>query len=122
MSRVGAFLEESGLKQEFQDQSAEFMKKGMKIVFKTIGDAVDASANPKPAQEAKRTPRRVVADEEEDDPYAVLGVRRSATDEVVQAAYRALSKTAHPDNGGSDEAQRELNLAYEQIMKERGGS
>ena len=32
------------------------------------------------------------------DPYKVLGISPSATDEEVKAAYRELAKKYHPDN------------------------
>ena len=32
------------------------------------------------------------------DPYQVLGVPSTATDEEVKKAYRTLSKTSHPEN------------------------
>lgn len=35
-----------------------------------------------------------------DNPYSVLGISRDAPDAVVEAAYRALAKEKHPDNGG----------------------
>lgn len=39
-----------------------------------------------------------------DDPYEVLGVNPSATDEQVQKAYRALARKCHPDADPSAEA------------------
>ena len=53
------------------------------------------------------------------DPYEVLGVRSDSPIEVVEAAYRALAKQAHPDAGGSTEVMTSLNEAVAQIRKER---
>ncbi len=60
------------------------------------------------------------------DPYKVLGVARTATDEEVKKAYRNLARKYHPDNySGSDladlasEKMKEINEAYDQIQKER---
>ena len=54
-----------------------------------------------------------------DDPYARLYVRDDAPLNVVKAAYRALSKECHPDVGGSPEAFKQINEAYEKIRKMR---
>ena len=62
------------------------------------------------------------------DPYSVLGVSPSATEDEIKKAYRALAKKYHPDvNNGSPEAERrmkEVNEAYSAVMKLRreGGS
>lgn len=65
------------------------------------------------------------------DPYRVLGVSREATDEEIKKAYRRLSRKYHPDaninNPNKDQAEerfKEVQQAYDQIMKEReyGGS
>ena len=53
------------------------------------------------------------------DPYTVLGVSPSATDEEIAKAYRAMARKYHPDlNPGDAEAARkmnEINAAYDQI-------
>ena len=57
------------------------------------------------------------------DPYSVLGVSSSATDDEIKKAYRALAKKYHPDvNNGSSDAElrmKEINEAYSAIMKMR---
>ena len=52
------------------------------------------------------------------DPYQVLGVSRSASDEEVRSAYRRLAQLHHPDhNGGS----REAAAAYKRPSDEELG-
>lgn len=60
------------------------------------------------------------------DPYSVLGVSRNATEEEIKKAYKALSRKYHPDaninNPDKDKAEekfKEIQAAYQQIMKER---
>lgn len=64
------------------------------------------------------------------DPYRVLGIDSSATDEEVKKAYRKMAMKYHPDRvaGMSEEMQRnaaeqmkEINQAYE-VIKERRAS
>jgi hypothetical protein len=47
------------------------------------------------------------------DPFAVLQIDPSATIDEVRAARRRLAFDRHPDRGGSVEAMRELNLAFD---------
>ncbi|MCR4777480.1 MAG: DnaJ domain-containing protein [Lachnospiraceae bacterium] len=63
------------------------------------------------------------------DPYQVLGVNRNASDEEIKKAYRELSRKYHPDSyeGNpladlAEEKFREVQDAYDEIMKFRGGS
>lgn len=60
------------------------------------------------------------------DPYRVLEISESATNEEIKKAYRRLSRKYHPDaninNPRKDEAEmkfKEVQQAYDQIMKER---
>lgn len=62
------------------------------------------------------------------DPYSVIGVSPSATDEEVKSAYRELVKKYHPDNYANNpladlasEKMKEINEAYDEIMKMREG-
>jgi hypothetical protein len=51
-------------------------------------------------------------------PLAVLGLTPPVTADQVKAAYRRLSKTAHPDHGGSVQAFVILRDAYERALAE----
>ena len=62
------------------------------------------------------------------DPYKILGVSPTATDDEVKAAYRALARKYHPDKyRDSDlaemagEKMKEINAAYDEVQKIRAG-
>jgi DnaJ-class molecular chaperone len=49
-----------------------------------------------------------------DDPYAILGVPKSASDEDIRRAFRKLAKELHPDvTRGTDERFKKVSSAYE---------
>ena len=61
------------------------------------------------------------------DPYSILGIPRTATDDEVKAAYRNLARKYHPDNYTDDnplkdlakEKMQEINNAYDEIQRTR---
>jgi tetratricopeptide (TPR) repeat protein len=63
------------------------------------------------------------------DPYSVLGVTPSASDEELKKAYRELVRKYHPDNYHNNplsdlaqEKMKEINEAYDQVTKGRSGN
>ncbi|MCD7928356.1 MAG: DnaJ domain-containing protein [Oscillospiraceae bacterium] len=62
------------------------------------------------------------------DPYQVLGVKSDASDEEIKRAYRELARKYHPDNYQNnpladlaEEKMKEINEAYDAILKQRSG-
>ena len=62
------------------------------------------------------------------DPYSVLGVSQTASDDEVKKAYRELARKYHPDNYQdnpladlAEEKMKEINEAYDTITKQRAG-
>lgn len=60
------------------------------------------------------------------NPYEVLGITPGASDEEIKKAYRTLSRKYHPDanvnnpnKAQAEEKFKEIQQAYQQIMKER---
>ena len=61
------------------------------------------------------------------DPYSVLGIKPTATDEEIKKAYHNLARKYHPDKYGEDnplrdiaqEKMQEVNAAYNEITRMR---
>lgn len=63
------------------------------------------------------------------NPYKVLGVKEGASYDEIKRAYRELAKRYHPDryrdnplSDLADEKMREINEAYDFLMKNAGGA
>ncbi|TGV03733.1 TerB family tellurite resistance protein [Flavivirga rizhaonensis] len=64
-----------------------------------------------------------------DNAYKILEIDKSATDDDIKKAYRKMAKKYHPDKVihlgkehqvGAEEKFRQVQVAYEQLQKERG--
>ncbi|MDO4518084.1 MAG: J domain-containing protein [Bacillota bacterium] len=62
------------------------------------------------------------------DPYKVLGINENATEAEIKEAYRALARKYHPDKYANnpladlaEEKMREVNEAYDMLMKGNSG-
>ena len=60
------------------------------------------------------------------NPYEVLGISQTASDEEIKKAYRSLSRKYHPDanvnnpnKAWAEEKFKQVQQAYDQIMKEK---
>ncbi len=54
------------------------------------------------------------------NPFTVLGVNMTATEDEVKAAYKEKAWEAHPDHGGNNEQMVKVNAAYDVIKRFKG--
>jgi DnaJ-domain-containing protein 1 len=90
--------------------AAAFLNKLNGLVDYVVTD--EAAAEMRSGSGVGATPKTPTA-------YDVLGVSPNAPVEVIQAAWRALMIKYHPDRGGSEEAAKKINEAFEAIKRER---
>jgi len=77
-----------------------------------VAMGLDTSGNPK-------VPSQVGGN----DPYKVLGLKSTATEEEVRTRYRKLMFILHPDTAASEGTEyscQQVTEAYQKIAKERG--
>jgi hypothetical protein len=62
---------------------------------------------------------RWLASLEQQDPYRSLGVSPLDSTDAIRARYHQLALERHPDRGGSPDAMKDLNEAYDRIVGHR---
>jgi hypothetical protein len=91
-------------------------------------DAAIAGQQPHAAHQAPPTPAEEAATDELGRAFEALGLAPSATQDEVQARFRALAKEWHPDRFTNDAPKldeagvrmRQINVAYSVICEARG--
>lgn len=61
---------------------------------------------------------QIEIEHKEYDPFAILGIDRTSSDQEIKKRYRELTKTMHPDKGGDPEKFKELAKAYQALTNE----
>ena len=107
------------------------MDAAVKKFQETVSDTSDiwkkaTEETVKAVEESKIEKKKNDIEEKVRDPYQVLGISRSASDEEIKKAYRTLSRKYHPDanvnNPNKEQAEerfKQVQQAYDQIMKEK---
>ena len=99
-------------------------------VSRYIGDLSKTLFNPEMIMEFKKRSgidltgmSGSVSGETDFDPYRIMGLDKTASDEEVKTRYRQLLRKLHPDTSeveGTDTLFLLVTAAYEAIKKERG--
>ncbi|RNA03877.1 translocation SEC63-like protein, partial [Brachionus plicatilis] len=61
---------------------------------------------------------QIEIEHKEYDPFAIIGIDRSATDQEIKKRYRERAKVMHPDKGGDAKKFEELAKAYQALTDE----
>ncbi|CAF1011511.1 unnamed protein product [Brachionus calyciflorus] len=61
---------------------------------------------------------QIEVEHKEYDPFIILQLDRSASDQEIKKKYREMTKTMHPDRGGDPEKFKELAKAYQALTNE----
>jgi len=103
----------------FQELSGEMMdpQKLMEMASRAMGIDLDQLAGMMGRGAQANTQGATMG-----DPYQILGLDRSASDDDIKKRYQDLMKRLHPDvaGEGTNFLATMVNLAYQQIGKERG--
>jgi hypothetical protein len=54
------------------------------------------------------------------DPFSDLGVNENASDDEIKRAWKKAMAQHHPDRGGDPEKAKNINSAFQEIMRRRG--
>ncbi|RKH99301.1 J domain-containing protein [Corallococcus sp. AB004] len=95
---------------------SEVFRADAKMRTHPVKDTADADAR---FVEVKDRLDKWLSAVQEQCPYQTLGVSPLDTPDVIRARFHALALERHPDRGGSAEQMREVNDAYERILKHR---
>jgi hypothetical protein len=100
----------SGLKEYAED----FAEEAAAEIAEKASHAAGSQVNAQNRRRGERAQGRSATRQRDAAPthYDILGVNPKAPQEVIQAAYKALSRIHHPDAGGSTLEMKRINQAY----------
>ncbi len=107
------------IQRNLNDILADLQRATRERFNRIMGEAIDAEALLRFARQMGGFPG--MSGQQVPDPYRVLGLERSASDEEVKKRYRELVRKLHPDvaGKGTDFLTAMVNSAYEQIRRQR---
>tara|TARA_Y100000296_G_C5034610_1_gene186624 strand:- start:25 stop:468 length:444 start_codon:yes stop_codon:yes gene_type:complete len=111
------FLQRTGLNDDLEQAAAFVARRGIEVVRNRF-----KMSEMKPLEEyfTPPTPPSDTVESDEDDDYAILGVHRNTSPEVMKAVYIYWAKNHHPDVGGDEETFKRVNAAWDRIKQQRG--